>query len=206
MKGNGLQLYNMITDAAGTQALLLGRDNVLSCDVGGPVRPYLAQGGTAATTSLDWLYGPIVVDQSGASPGEGADGKYGPRPAFWEAAGRVSADVARVTLTVAHKTTGATETVEAKVLNGTFQARLVLPTGSPLITGSDETGEEQRSVATSVVPTLRAYDADGRLVGQIVQSGKDHVPAGCYATPSGQVIYGVREGQAACKPATSWRP
>src|SRR5215470_1445612 len=119
--GPNLAVYNMIDDKAGKLALIYGDSAVLLCTIDGPAMKYNPGGGSAAPHELN---GAFDVDSEEASAGGDLSSKkpgYRGLPGYRVAAGRVSADVTRVTLTADGRT------VEAVLRNGTFIGRLLYP-------------------------------------------------------------------------------
>ncbi|TCO53121.1 hypothetical protein [Actinocrispum wychmicini] len=156
-----VRLYNFVTDSAGQFALLYGDVAALTCTLGDADMPY--NSGFSASPFMDWLTGPLSVDVQSSSV----------------IAGRVDAQVAKVTYTNDNKT------VDAVLANRTFVVR-----------------------STRQLPgagTLQAYDANGRLLSTTslnAQTGE------CYTTPDGVLIDpGGRDAPdpMACKTATPWR-
>jgi hypothetical protein len=141
--GPNIALYNLIEDEAGKLALIYGEGVSLLCTIDGPAMKYNAGGGGARPHELTGAFD--VDDESGSSGGDLSDDKYpGYRglPGYRVAAGRVSADVTRVTVTADGRT------VEAVLRNGTFIGRLIYPSS-------------WEASATDRI-TVHAYDADGR--------------------------------------------
>jgi hypothetical protein len=144
-----VRLYNLLQDQAGRFALLYGEHAVLDCHLDGPVMPYNA--GLSNSPHLPPPT-PVTVDVSGFDSGgdvPGGKAIYHGRPGSVFAAGRISAQVAKVTLT------HGTDTVTASVANGTFLARILYPStwGAP----------------ADYLPrnVIRAYDANGTLLGTV---------------------------------------
>jgi hypothetical protein len=174
-------LYQLIKDAAGESALLYTPDGqVWTCRPNDLDKPHSVYG--APARPLDWLPGPVSVDVlHDASPGGDHHPGY---PGLEAYAGRVTSDVARVTVTIS----GATH--QAVVANGTFYLRIVHPSDwqvpDPLPSG-----------------VLRAYDKDGTLLA----SGDlwSFHPA-CVRLPNGQVEpEGEPVGSATCVYGVFWR-
>src|SRR5262249_6968456 len=136
-------LYNLIDDEAGKLALIYGEGVSLLCTIDGPAMKYNPGGGGARPHELN---GAFDVDQEGASAGGDPGGRMSKSPGqlgYRVAAGRVSAEVTRVTVAADGRT------IEATVRNGTFIGRLVYPsTWHP--------PEFTRRM------TVHAYGADGR--------------------------------------------
>ncbi|GLZ30061.1 hypothetical protein Lesp02_22510 [Lentzea sp. NBRC 105346] len=176
-------LYNYVSTEDTKHALVYTEDTALPCEIDGPNIKY--NSGLHGRLPLSWLPGAFAIDHLGASAGGDASyrhpvyrGKLGSELAM----GRITPDVARLTLT-----SGST-TVEAVLANGTFVARILHPTDwSP--TGVPST-------------VIRAYDHDGRLLKTTERSD-----IYCYATPDGTIITEVREkvDPKTCEPATRWR-
>lgn len=171
-----LRLYNLVTDAAGTSALVLGSNLGLDCAVGGPVAEYNPGGGRI--DNLDWLPGQLAPSGVRAAAGEGANGKYGRRRGVEEISGRVGAGVTNIRVTFRDGT------VEVTPLNGTFLARMVHP-------------EDWNIPDRLAEPQVRGYDAAGAEI-RPPDPRKE-----CYVTPTGTVIFG--EATTGCKPAVRWR-
>ncbi|MFI6099820.1 hypothetical protein ACIA8G_30050 [Lentzea sp. NPDC051213] len=170
------QLLNEETD----WALLYTEREALTCSLGVGGHKYNAGFGQAA---IKWLPGHFSIDYSGASAGGAADGQPDV-PGFRTVVGRVSERVAKVTVTADDRT------VEAKVANGTYAARMYYPS-SWVIQSSD------------MRPTIvRAYDAAGTLLGD--NAGPIEV---CYYDPQSlEVVYGTRtRPYKECQAATPWR-
>jgi hypothetical protein len=174
-------LYQLIKDAAGESALLYTPDGqVWTCRPDDLDKPHSGYGAPAAP--LDWLPGPVSVDVlHDAAPGGDHHPGY---PGLEAYAGRVTSDVARVTVTIS----GATH--QAVVANGTFYLRIVHPSDwqvpDPLPSG-----------------VLHAYDERGTPLA----SGDlwSFQPA-CVRLPNGQVEpEGAPVGSATCVDGVFWR-
>jgi len=137
-------LHQYLVDEAGQLALVYGDHESLVCEVDGPTMKYNSSyGGLSAMTP------PLAIDHIGSSGGGDApNGKpeYAGMRGFDVVAGRISPEVAKVTVTI-----GA-DTMEASLANGTFLARFVRPSDWVI-------PEAERP--TSVV----AYDKNGVEVG-----------------------------------------
>lgn len=148
--GAGVRMVNLVNDDAGRLALLYGPDAVLTCLIAGPGMPFNASfgplsGGAGQRPET------IVVDSEGASSGGDAPGSkeaYRGQRGFELAAGRITRDVARVTMTIDG------QTVDAALANGTFLARLVHPSTWTIPDGP-------RPVL------IRAYDAAGNELATV---------------------------------------
>jgi hypothetical protein len=172
--GVDLRLYNLVNDANGSQALILGTEMVLSCHVDGSTMPYNAGGGSLQGI-LEWLPGPVGVDDEGAeAPTQGQFGSE-------VVGGRVAPQVRKVTVTFRDTT------VTVTPLNGTYLVRKLRPKNWVI--------PEDR-----VFPVVRGYDADGKLVG----SSPDLLKS-CYVTPSGEIIGMETRDKTKCLPAVRWR-
>jgi hypothetical protein len=148
--GAGVRLVNLVSDDAGRLALLYGPDAVLTCLIAGPGMPYNASfgplsGGAGQPPET------IMVDSEGANSGGDTPGNKDAnrgQHGFELAAGRITHDVARVTMTIDG------DTVDAVLANGTFIARLVhpstwtIPNGRRpvLIRAYDDAGNELASI------------------------------------------------------------
>ncbi|SFR28447.1 hypothetical protein SAMN04488564_1148 [Lentzea waywayandensis] len=153
---------------------------VCSIGVGG-----VAYNSAFGQTAVQWLPGHFSIDYQGARSGGAMDGRPESAnvPGNRTSVGRVDDKVARVTFTVDD------QTVEAKVANGTYAARIYYPPnwGIP-------------NAPTNEV--VRAYDAEGTLLG--VSSDLERA---CYLDPrTGEVVFGDRRTpKADCLPAQPWR-
>jgi hypothetical protein len=141
--GPDLALYNLIEDEAGKLGLIYGASVGLLCTIDGPAMKYNPSGGTARPHELSGAFD--VDHQEAASGGDMPGNKpiYRGRLGYRAAAGRVSAEVTRVTVAADGRT------VEATVRNGTFIGRLVYPS------------TWEASALTHPI-VVRAYGADGR--------------------------------------------
>lgn len=146
-----LQLRQILTDEAGRLALLYGtdpdgREYLVDCTLDGPVMPY-----NPAGSGLNPFTPPVTADSVGASSGgdvAGGKAEYAGLHGNQVVAGRISPDVARVTVTVDD------QTVEAVLGGDAYLARIVHPADW-----------EVPNVAPVVV--VRAYDKNGTLLGQV---------------------------------------
>lgn len=180
-------LYQFIKDGAGEGALLYAPSGTaVDCQLGDPGTPYNPVGGAAYP--LEWLPGPVSGDQLGsASAGGDSPGNreiYRGRPGLESYAGRITSDVARVTVTVS----GATH--QAVLANGTYYLRIVHPRNW-LIPDPPE------------YAVVRAYDADGALLGTVDATTYFKT---CYRVPGGTLIPGENMTDTGdCRPAVPWR-
>ncbi|MGH3878004.1 MAG: hypothetical protein ACRDSK_13325 [Actinophytocola sp.] len=172
-------LYRLIEDAAGRTAVLYTPDGeAIECPLG--VADSLLGPGIGARGPLDWLPGPVSLDLSGATPGDGANA------GLETAIGRVTSDVARVTYTTGGVTT------DAVVDNGTYVARILHP--------NDWDASEAEARQNGVV---RAYDARGELIGTVDQS---RYYLTCYRAPGGALLpWGTSADPSTCREAVPWR-
>lgn len=148
-----LTLRQVITDGAGRLALLTAVDrtanaeSMVVCELDGPVLKY-----NAGFAGVDPFTGPVSLDLAQASAGGDVKGgskpEYAGRHGADEVAGRVSPEVAKVTVSQGR------DTVDAVIAEGTYLARIVHPT--------DWAIPENRPA-----PTVRAYDKNGTLLGEI---------------------------------------
>jgi hypothetical protein len=141
--GPNLAVYNMIDDEAGKLALIYGDGVSLLCTIDGPAMKYNPSGGSARPHELN---GAFDVDNEAAAAGGDLSAKkpgYRGLPGYRVAAGRVSADVTRVTMAADGRT------VEAILRNGTFIGRLVYPS-------TWDASAARHRIA------VHAYGADGR--------------------------------------------
>ncbi len=190
--GSDLRLYNIVTDAAGTRALIIGSKLMLFCTVDPSNRfmPYNAGGG-GGFGLRDWLPGEFSMD-GGGGPGS-PDGPG--LPVVADASGRVSSKVAKVTATFGDVT------VSTKPINGTYMLRRLYPAdwqdpNLKLPLGSPELPIDE--------PVVRAYDTNGKLLG--VRDSE--VPEPCYVTPDGEILdkWAHKDTDVKdCKVANPWR-
>lgn len=181
-----VRLYNLVTDAAGQFGLLYGETAALDCTIGQPSMPY--NSGFAGAPTLDWLAGPVNVDiRSASAGGDGGKPEYRGQLGVEVFAGRVSPEVAKVTVTKGGKTT------QGVVANRTFVVRILHP------------ASWQIPNSPSLSGTVQAYDAAGHLLSS---KNLDGTGGDCYATPDGTpVAWSGRQPPAdpkACKTATPW--
>jgi len=184
--GAGLVLRNLLTDARGTVAFVLGDRSQVLCTAR-PGGAFTGSLGAVPTGSSGWLPGALSIDQAAAGAREtgattGADGvRVTPDAELVQ--GRVGRTVTRVTVTGLN---GATVTVTPR--NGTFLARILHTAGQP-VRGPDRL-------------LVRVYDASGQLLAERDAFADQ---AGCYITPDGQVIFGdPATDRGRCRPATRW--
>ncbi|CCH34642.1 hypothetical protein ABZ816_30230 [Actinosynnema sp. NPDC047251] len=178
------RLYQYREDRAGKYALLFTPDYLLPCAVDDWHAPFNSP--VLNLSALDWLPGHFSVDHTGGLGGGEAPGVRPVRPgrAGWRvAAGRVDAEVARVTYSFAGTT------VDATVVNGTYLARIVYPPQWAL-PYDGTTGE------------VRAYDKNGKVLGTSLDIKRQ-----CYLRPDGAVVYGGQfsSDPSTCLPAVPWR-
>ncbi|NUT45869.1 MAG: hypothetical protein HOV94_00920 [Saccharothrix sp.] len=188
--GGKAVLHQYFTDEIGTFALLYTdndtgdvHDNAaLDCTVDGPTMPF--NSGSVRGFQPEWLPGEFAADIIGsASGGDGGKPEHAGRLGYDLAAGRVTAKVARVTFTQDGRT------VEARIANGTFVARIPHPSGW--------VAPENRGPAD-----IRAYDKDGTLLGTLDTIS----PERCYVRPDYVVVAGNRNAdRTTCWPAVLWR-
>lgn len=174
------KLYQLLTEQTRWALLYTDREE-LTCTIGVGGMEYNSGFGGIA---VKWLPGHFSFDSSSArSGGDGGKAAYRDVPGFRTAVGRISADVARVTVTVDGRT------VDAKIANGTFAARIYYP---PTWTIPREN--------TDVV--VQAYDGAGNLLG----TGADLRKTCFYDPESLTVIYGaLSKPYTECQPAKPWR-
>jgi len=176
--GGKAKLHQLLREETRWALLYTDREE-LTCSIGVGGMEYNSG---FSQTAVDWLPGHFSIDSVSASAG-GDGGKPASQgvPGFRTFTGRVDAKVAKVTITVDGRT------VEAKVANGTFAARVYYPP-SWVISQSD--------------PVVNFSDAAGNLVG----TGAD-LRESCYYVPDSQkIVYSGRDVPAdKCKPATPWR-
>jgi hypothetical protein len=184
--GAGHLLRNLLTDARGTAAFVLGDRSQVLCTAR-PGGAFTGSLGAVPTGSAGWLPGTLSIDQAAAGAREtgattGADGvRVTPDAELVQ--GRVGRTVTRVTVTGLN---GATVTVTPR--NGTFLARILHTPGQP-VSGPDQL-------------LVRAYDGSGQLLAERDAFGDQ---AGCYVTPDGHVIFGdPATDRSRCRPATRW--
>jgi hypothetical protein len=162
-----LLLYQLIDDAAGRFALLYSPAGRAYACHPGRTPLYADDGQFPDVRPLDWLPGPLSVDIVTGNPAGGPLAAEAPDPSLVAvslAAGRVSADVARVTYTYGGRT------AEAEPTNGTYVARILYP---PNFTPP---------VMSPPLGVVRAYDAAGDELAAVRLSLYHHV---CYAVPGG---------------------
>lgn len=178
------KLYNYVTTEDTKQGLVLTEDTALNCTVDGPMYDYNA--GLHGPLKLGWLARPFELDLNGGSSGGDVSyanpvrkGKRGSQMA----AGRITPEVARVTMTADGTT------VDAVLANGTYLVRILHPSTWQIPNESP-------------MPVVRAYDAKGALLW-----ASDTPDDRCYKTPDGEVITYHRDppDPATCLPAKRWR-
>jgi hypothetical protein len=145
-------LRQVITDQAGRLALLVavdataGTESMVVCELDAPPTGYNAGfGGMSPYTgvvSLDFAMASAGGDVGGGKP------EYAGRPGSVEIAGRVSPEVAKVTVSQSG------DTVDAVIADGTYLARIVHPSDWPI-------------PENHPAPVVHAYDKNGTLLGEI---------------------------------------
>ncbi|NKE62357.1 hypothetical protein FXN61_38735 [Lentzea sp. PSKA42] len=163
-------------------ALLYGDKEALICSIGVGGDPYNSAFGQAA---VSWLPGHFSIEWQGARAGGDMDGKPASVgvPGNRTVVGRVDDKVARVTYTADG------QTIEAKVANGTYAARIYYPSswGIP------------RTPTNEIV---RVYDAAGNLLG----TSSDLQDACFYEPQNGEIVFGDRrKPKEQCQAATPWK-
>lgn len=177
-------LHQYVTDDVGAFALLYTSSEQVGCTVDGPVMPYNA----AARLVWDsgWLPGVLALDELASSNG-GAGGKaeYADQLGYDLAVGRVTDQVAKVVYLHGGRS------VEARLANGTFVARIAHPADWDMPEGWDRLG------------VVHAYDAQGALLGEWRDQWD---PTKCWVRPDGVIVAGARDlDPATCAPAVAWR-
>jgi len=169
------KLLNLLGTPSDGLALIYAGRYAIYCTIGGDVMAYNAGGGPVV--SLDWISDPYRIDfQSG---GRNVDRDARTTVVTETMGGRITKDVARMTL----ESGGTTE--EAHLENGTFVVSLEYTVNS-----LDEPPQ----------PTLRAYDADGKML-------PDPGFPKCLKTPDGQIVNNDDLNSGAttgCAPAVAW--
>jgi hypothetical protein len=163
-------------------ALLHTEKESLSCGIGVGGKDYNSSLGQVA---LHWLPGHFSVDDMSANSGGDRGGKPSDAasPGFRTLTGRIDAKVARVTISADDRT------VDAKIANGTYAARLYYP---PFwVIPRNDKG-----------PVVRAYDAAGTLLGT-----SSELWEACFFEPGdGAIVYGDRRRtREQCQVATPWK-
>ncbi len=174
------KLYQLLREET-RWALLYSDREALTCSIGVGSMEYNSG---FSQTAVEWLPGNFSVDSVSANAGgDGGKAAYQGVPGFRTLAGRVDAKVTKVTITVDDKT------VEAKVANGTFAARIYYPPSWAI--PNTESG-----------PVVNAFDAAGNQIG----TGAD-LRKSCYYDPQNlTIVYGDnRKPHTECKPAQPWR-
>lgn len=174
-------LHRYHQDAAGTFALLYTPTDALTCDLTTP-GSYFSNRYLPGRKGFDtrWLNGHFTIDYQNQTSGDRSR-----RPGSQTVAGRVDSEVKRMTWSVLGKT------VEAEISDGTFVARLLWPAD-----WDHPRGQDPREA-------LRAYDAEGRVLGDTLMD-----LSWCYVDPEDNVISGWFDAKPAlddCKPARPWR-
>jgi hypothetical protein len=155
--GVTLTLRQILTDEAGRIALLHGTGSdpgagggtyeyLIDCTLDGPAMPYNPAGGGVGEFTP-----PVSIDSFGGSAGgdvSGGKAIYAGQHGTQVVMGRISTEVAKVTVTVGDKT------VEAVLGGDAYLARIVHPTDWVI-------PENQPSVV------VRAYDKNGTLLGEV---------------------------------------
>jgi hypothetical protein len=170
----GLRVFDVVTDAAGTQAVLYGPEVFIHCVV--EHGRYVVD--HAVYNDMRWLHGePLDIDMddaiSGSPSAPVSDGIQPPLPIV---AGRVTPAVASVLVRVGERT------VRLRPVDGTYFVRFVEPLAPAL-------------------PVVTAYDARGRVLAT-VQSRNGPLTT-CYAAPDGTVVFGAPTDRN-CTPAVRW--
>ncbi|MGH3433482.1 MAG: hypothetical protein ACRDQB_11675 [Thermocrispum sp.] len=170
-------LYNVSPQAfLGRYALLydLGRNQAIGCSIPGPDAEQLNVSIDYSTPQrdLDWMAGELAEEHASSIVRDSGGGQA-------VSAGRIGAEVSRVTIS------SGSQTVEATIANGTYIGVLQFPSTVA------EPPED--------LPTVRGYDADGNLVAE-VEPARD----GCWITPDGEVIQGDDDKPEQCLPAQRW--
>lgn len=168
-------------------ALLYTDDVALRCEIGVGAEEYSV--GMSVGLSKDdmrWLPGHFSVEETRDAPGgdiPGAKPANAGKRGFRQAVGRVDEKVARVTLSADNLV------VDAKVVNGTYAARIYYPS-------------TRRLPENDQAPVVRAYDAAGNLLGSSDTSWQT-----CYQNPqTGELIGSVRQKPTdQCQPALPWK-
>jgi hypothetical protein len=178
-------LYQLIKDAAGESALLYTPDGqVWTCRPNDLDKPHSMYGSSAVP--LDWLPGPVSVDvlHDFSYGGDVAGEKRPGFPGLEAYGGRVTSDVARVTVTIS----GATH--QAVVANGTFYLRIVHPS-------------DWKFPDPPPAGVLRAYDEHGTV---LAEGDLWDFRAPCTRLPNGQVApEGEPIGSSTCVDGVFWR-
>ncbi|MEU4441702.1 hypothetical protein AB0K14_29455 [Actinosynnema sp. NPDC050801] len=177
-------LYQYLTDEVGAFALLYTASEQLSCTVDGPTTPYNAS--SALVWDSGWLPGALALDGlASAAGGDGGKADHAGRAGYDMAVGRVTGQVAKVVYLHGGRS------VEARIANGTFVARIAHPADWVPPDGWDRMG------------VVHAYDAQGALLGEW---RNEWDPTRCWVRPDGVVVAGARDlDPAKCLPAVAWR-
>jgi hypothetical protein len=185
-------LYNYGKDAAGRWALLYSDKAVMWCNIDRGGKEYSATQ-PRQLVHVNWLAGNYSRDTGGAFVG-GDTHPFRPElagvPAVSLLAGRLDSSIARMTY---RRPDGAT--AEAKIANGTFVIRVVLPS---TVSGSGQEGS---------ISELRAYDAAGKVldVGSDSEDKCWTVPGTNEVIPDYRPIDMVETATKKCQPAPPWR-
>ncbi|TWP53396.1 hypothetical protein FKR81_05385 [Lentzea tibetensis] len=178
------RLYNYVTTDDTKHGLVFGGDSAHICTVDGPMYDFNAD--LHSGLDLKFIAGSFALDSTSGSAGGDASyanpARKGKRGSI-VTAGRITAEVARVTMTVDGTT------VDAVLANDTFLARVLYP--------STWTIPENMPAAV-----VRAYDAGGTLLGS-----SDTPDTRCYTTPDGAIMthHQNQPDPATCLPAKLWR-
>jgi hypothetical protein len=163
-----------------TWAVLYTEKEELTCSIGVGGMEYNSGFGQA---SIPYLPGHFSVDDQSASSGGDVMGRpaYLGVPGYRTVAGRIGPKVAKVTYTVDG------QTVEAKIANGTYAARIYYP--------------PTWGIPNPTPEVVRAYDEKGEPLGVSTD-----LETTCYYAPDMTVVYGSRrQGESSnCKPVSPW--
>lgn len=171
-------LYRYHRDSAGAFALLYVPNEALDCDLTTPGR-YYSNMYIPGKKGFDtrWLAGHFSIDAWTQMSGDRVA-----RNGHQTVAGRVDSEVRRMTWTLWGKT------VDVEISNGTFVGRIVQPADWDIVKEIDR----QES--------LKAYDADGKLIGD-----SHEVKDKCFVDDDGNLVSGWTEDTSTCLPAMPWR-
>ncbi|MDX8033199.1 hypothetical protein SK803_23525 [Lentzea sp. BCCO 10_0856] len=178
-------MYQFGREDAGPWALVYTDRAVVSCDLGrGGVEYYTFR---PSEVFINWLPGHFSVDVVSSALGGDVTSsipELAGAPGYRVVAGRVDSSVARITYRAEEG-----RTVEAKIVNGTYVARIAYPSN-------------WGPGAQNVPMEVRAYDAAGNLLGTNAE-----LAGTCYYAPDTKDVVHGEQGVSAdrCKPATPWR-
>lgn len=179
------KLYQHVRDEAGSFALIYTGSAVMTCTLDTAAFPF--NSGMNSGFDPEWLPGHFSLDTNEASAGGDLPGNkpiYHGQHGYRLVVGRVDSKVARVTFTQDG------QTIDARIANNTYVARMVHPT-----TWSPPPGIDGGEV--------RAYDAAGNLLGS--SNGPDK----CFVNPQGVIVFGGWQNPnvdpKTCEPARPWR-